>query len=225
MGIPQTLFINFCFALTAGLIWTYSYFTNYFNDGHELRRRITILEEESKNYQFQAALAEYQLKDLQQSTLALLPNSNTKKNWAFNNFKSALRTPSSLPQIDLSSTLFERGKKLFAAQKYEMSIREFEKIKTEFPLSAHLVETYFFIGESYFLQKDFKNAIQTIEDMVTQFPDSELTGFILLRMGQISEYNNQPEVAAEIYQAIQQNFRNKDLIQQAYKMAQKLNLQ
>ncbi|MBV2169181.1 MAG: hypothetical protein KUL82_10795, partial [Bdellovibrio sp.] len=71
-----------------------------------------------------------------------------------------------------------------------------------------------------FLKKDFRSSLSEIDTMVTQYPQHDLTGFILLRMGQISELNNQTEEASEIYKTVFKNFKNEDLKKQAKKLAQ-----
>ncbi len=110
-----------------------------------------------------------------------------------------------IPWIFLRSIL-KRAKKFFGEKAYDKAIREFNGLLEKYPLSQHSVEARFFIAESYFLKKDFRNSLSEIDEMVTQYPQHDLTGFILLRMGQISEYNNQAEEASEIYKTVTKKF-------------------
>ena len=66
---------------------------------------------------------------------------------------------------------------------------------------------------------------EVIDEMVLQFPDHELTGFILLRLGQISEHNNQIEEAQEIYRTVANHFPQKPLKQQALVLLKSLEIQ
>ncbi|MNT14759.1 hypothetical protein D3C72_1497750 [compost metagenome] len=76
------------------------------------------------------------------------------------------------------------------------------------------------MAESYFLKRDFRESLTQIDEMVSQYPDNDLTGYILLRMGQISEMNSQTEEASEIYKTVLKSFKNNDLKTQAKRLAQ-----
>jgi hypothetical protein len=55
--------------------------------------------------------------------------------------------------------------------------------------------------------------------MVTQFPDHELTGFILLRQGQILISRHRPEEAGEVFHLVKTKFSyNHELSSQADKL-------
>ena len=135
-----------------------------------------------------------------------------------------MRTPASDEALDLSPALYERAKKNFKSKNYDKAIEEFYKLLNQYPLSLYSIEARFFIAESYFLKKDYRSSIEEIEQMVTQFPHHDLTGFILLRLGQISESNNQVEEASEIYKMVTENFKNEDLRKQAKKMIQNIEI-
>jgi TolA-binding protein len=51
-----------------------------------------------------------------------------------------------------------------------------------------------------------------------------LTGFILLRMGQISQLNDQPTEAKEIYKTVLNTFSDKKLKEQAQKLYEGVTL-
>lgn len=131
-----------------------------------------------------------------------------------------VRAPASEETLDLSGAIYEKGKRYFNGQQYDRAIREFGQLLEKYPLSQHSVEARFFIAESYFLKKDYRSSLGQIDEMVTQYPQHDLTGFILLRMGQISEINSQTEEAAEIYKTVAKNFKNENLKKQARKLAQ-----
>jgi TolA-binding protein len=202
-----------------GLLWGYNEFNSYFNQGKEYQIQVQQLEEKLEKEEFRNVLLRNQLVDFQQSVAAVLPPNSQIKNelatYELKNFASGLRTPASISQIDLSGVIFEKGKKLFKEQKYEKSIKEFRKLLEEYPLSRFKTESHFFMAEAYFLQKDYKSSLDLIDQMVVQYPDNDLTGFIMLRMGQISELNNRVEEASEVYKTVQSHFKNEQLRQQA----------
>ena len=136
-----------------------------------------------------------------------------------------LRAPASIEQLDFSAVILERGKKYFSSGKYEVAGKEFEKLKNQFPASAFQIQARFFLAESLYLQRDFKKCTEVIDEMVLQYPDHELTGFILLRLGQISEHNNQIEEAQEIYRTVATHFSQKPLKDQALTLLKSLEIQ
>lgn len=199
----------------------YAGFVGHFNGHDQYELRLAQLQKQVEKEKFNNALLTYQLKDFQQSVAQVLPDDKKlQANYELRNFAAVVRSPASEDAIDLSAVLYEKGKKYFNDKDYDKAIKEFNGLLDKFPLSQHGVEAHFFIAESYFLKKDFRSSLTEIDNMVTQFPQHDLTGFILLRMGQISELNNQTEEASEIYKTVSKNFKNEDLKKQARKLAQ-----
>lgn len=221
MKNQNSLFVVFCLCLTIGIVAVYGVLIGHFNGHQKYEIQISALNEKIEKEQFNNSLLSYQLKDFQQTVAQTLPDNKTlQAKFEVSNLASAVRSPASESAIDLSPVLFERAKKYFTQQSYDKAIKEFNNLLDKYPLSSHGVEAHFFIAESYFLKKDFRNSLATIDDMVTQYPDNDLTGFILLRMGQISEINNQVDEASEVYNTVLKNFKNEDLRKQARKLAQ-----
>lgn len=223
MGKQNSFFVIYCLCLTSFLLCVYNVFVKHF-DGHQVyETKLSHLHHEIENERLTNALLTYQIQDFQQAVAQVLPDKKTlTAKFELNNLASVVRSPASESKLDLSPIIFERGKKLFNSKSYEKAISEFQGVIENYPLSKHNVEARFFIAESYFLKRDFKNCLREIETMISQYPENDLTGFILLRMGQISEFNNQTEEASEVYKTVLENFKNEDLIQQAKKLANHL---
>lgn len=221
MKNQNSLFVVFCLSLALGVMGVYSLFVGYFNDHAQYEARLSRLQEQVKKEQFNSTLLGYQLKDFQQTVAQVLPDEKKiQARYELRNLAAAVRTPASDESVDLSGVLYEKGKKYFSDRNYDKAIQEFDRLLNKYPLSLHRVEAHFFIAESYFLKNDFRGSLSQIDQMVTHFPQHDLTGFILLRMGQISEFNNQNEEASEIYKAVANNFKNEDLKKQAAKLTQ-----
>lgn len=224
MRVSNSLFLIICLSITVGLLAGYNEFTNYFNQGKEYQVQVRQLQRFVEKEEFKNALLRNQLTDFKQSVAVTLPpNSsigNQVTNYELKNFADGLRIPASESQMDLSGIIFEKGKKLFKEQKYEKAIKEFRKILDEYPLSRYKVESHFFMAEAFFLQKDYKSSLDLIDQMIQQYPDNDLTGFVMLRMGQISELNNRLEEASEVYKTVQISFKNEQLRAQAHKLSE-----
>ncbi|KYG63840.1 hypothetical protein AZI86_13560 [Bdellovibrio bacteriovorus] len=221
MKNQNAVFLIFSLCLTVGLVSAYSLFVGYFNGHEQYEARLAQLEKQVENERFANSMLTYQIKDFQQSVAQILPdNKKLQAHYEMKNLAAVVRAPASDESVDLSGVLFAKGKRYFNGQEYDKAIREFSQLLQKYPLSAHGVEARFLIAESYYLKKDFRSTLSEIDEMVTQFPQHELTGFILLRMGQISESNNQTEEASEIYKTVAKNFKNEELRNQARKLAQ-----
>ncbi len=199
----------------------YAILVGHFNGHEEYEMRLASLQKQVEKERFNNSLLSYQLKDFQQTVAQVLPdNKKLQAKYELKNLAAVVRAPASADSLDLSGALYEKGKRYFNSQEYDRAIREFNKLIETYPLSQHNVEARFFIAESYFLKKDYRSSLGQIDEMVTQYPQHDLTGFILLRMGQISEMNSQTEEAAEIYKTVSKNFKNENLQKQARKLAQ-----
>jgi TolA-binding protein len=221
MKSQNSIYVIFCLSLAVVLLGVFNIFTAHFNGHESYERQISLLKKDMAQADFERTLATHQLKDFQITVAQALPeNSKIQADFRLKNLASVVRSPASVQPLDLSAVIYERARKSFADEKYDKAIKEFNRLLDEYPLSSHVVESRFFVAESYFLKKDYKNSLLQIDEMVTQYPDSDLTGFILLRMGQISEANNQVEEASEVYRTVIKNFKNENLVSQAKKLSQ-----
>ena len=224
MKNQNSIFMIFCLSLTVGLIAVFSYFVQYFNNGKQYQARVAQLQKNIEQQRLSNTKLSYQLRDFQQTVAQFLPeNKALQAKLDEKNLASAIRMPASEQKLDLSSVVFERGKRFFSEKDYDRAIKEFRKISDEYPLSAFNVESRFLTAESYYLKRDYKNSLQIVDEMVTLYPDNDLTGYILLRMGQMSEVNNQYDEASEIYRTVQKNFKNDKLKAQAKSLAKNLD--
>jgi TolA-binding protein len=225
MRRSNQVFYIFCLVLTTGISWAYFLFAGYFNSGWEDKREIAQLKESLEDSQFQVAMLNHQMKDLEQTVASVLPAEKIAKNYPFDSLMKTLRAPASIPAMDLSSVVFERGSKFYNEKKYNLAITEFKKLIEQYPSSALQIEARFMMAESLFMQRDFKKCVDAINDMVLLYPDDVHTGLALIRLGQISEHNNQTEEAQEIYHTVYNNFNDKSLKEQAQTLMKSLELQ
>lgn len=223
MRSRNNLFLTLCLVLTAGLVWSYSAFDRYFASHSEDDDRAEVISQQLREERFRRALAESRLRDLSVEVAGALPDKDISSNSKLSNLRQVLREPAAA-SLDLSGVIFERAKEKFAGKKYVEAFREFRRLREEYPLSPHAIESAFLAGESAFLAGENEKCIEMTDLMVEQYPDNELTGFLLLRLGQLNENNARPAEAGEIYRTVQKNFKNPALIDQAKRMAKALDL-
>lgn len=221
-------FLITCLSIVCGLLWSYSVFLKYFGEHGEDQIRVTSYARQIREERFARDLAEARLRDLGQEVASVLPSDKAAKlarqGYALDNLAMAVREPASIP-LELSGVRLERAKRLFNEKDYKGAASEFEKITRDYPTSPKAIEAYFLLTESAYLQKDEKKVVEVADLLVSQYPDHELTGFALLRLGQINESNHREEEASEIYRAVMRNFHNPQLVEQAKRMSQALAAQ
>lgn len=228
MKSRNALFLVTCLSIVCGLLWSYSLFLKYFGEHGEDKMRADSYARQVRQERFARELADARLRDLSQEVSSVLPSEKSAKlasqGYDLNNLATTLREPASIP-LDLSGVRLEKAKRLFGDKNYKGAASEFEKLAKDYPTSPNAVEAYFLLAESSYLLKDEKKVIEIADLMVSQYPDHELTGFALLRLGQINEGNNREEEAAEIYKAVTRNFRHPALVEQAKRLEKSVDTQ
>lgn len=218
-------FLVFCLALAMGLMHSYHRFTEYFSPEKDLRMQVSRLEHDVSKEKLKLALAENQMRDIQYEIASVSPVLTQQLGL---NQRAEVRKLASVaakgnPPLDYSSALMDVAKKYFNEKNYEQAVRAFSQVISQYPASAHVIEAQFFLAESLFLTSKFSESLDVIERMMGQFPDSELTGFIMLRMGQIFEERGRKEDAILVYKTVQNAFSyNKSLLSQAETLESKV---
>lgn len=212
------LFLSFCLALVTGLVFFYGEVREYFSPAQFYKLKLTQTEKEVLREQLKTQMALAQLQDYQVSVAQVLPQVLPEGNdsASFQVRSIASVSTRALNGLDTSSVVLERGKSLFREQKYPEARQAFQELLKKYPSSPSLVQAYFFMAESYFITGEYAECLDVIEKMLQHYPSHELTGFILLRQGQIFALRDRGAEALEVFRLVQENFRfNKDLVQQA----------
>lgn len=208
----QNLFVIFCLVLTLGLIQSYSVFRDYFSDSKDLRQQLSSLREENERERLRVSMLQNQILDFQIDVAAVLPQST----YAQKKLAQKIRMPASDKQIDFSDVMMQKGKSAFADKKYSEAIAIFKELRITYPTSSKTIEAQFLTAEAYFLMAKYPQALSEIEEMMTHYPADDLTGFIMIRMGQIASIRNRNDEAIEILKLVGKNFsHNKAIKDQA----------
>ena len=202
-----------------GITHSWSMIRDYFSPVHEYKKQVEVLNSEIQRQKLRTAIAYSQLTDLKGEYAQILPPSNKKmesdSDYRLSQLSSAVRIPASV-NLELSSVVMSRAKDLFKKKDYVNASIEFRRMIEKYPMSPQVVEAHFLLTESYFLSTQLNEAMDVIDKMITQYPENELTGFVMLRMGQILQERKRPAEAQEIYKLIIKEFGyNKDIKKQA----------
>jgi TolA-binding protein len=216
----QGIFLVFILCLTLGLQFSYHVFEEHFSDRHDLEKTISALEEQRQRQDLQQALLQNQLEDLKANVFETLGKKSLLA-WNEKQWLAALRGPASVSPLERpkSSALLAEAKAKFREKLYADSAEKLKSLINDYPTSKDIVEAHFLLAESLYLSGQTEPSLDLMDQMMTRYPESELTGFIMLRMGQIFESRNRPAEAKEIYETVLRQFpRSEVLKSQAEKM-------
>lgn len=227
--MSNQLFLLFISILCSGLIWAYSGFQSHFSDSHLYQEQMEVLRHAAEREQLKTLLAREQMKEFRQQVGTVLPQF-LKKNKGEKGYPlrqlASVTTKQHADKVreHISGVLFERAKEKFRNGNYEKSNRLFVKIIEDYSFSIHVTEAHFLLSEGQFQLGQYEACINTIERMVDLFPSNELTGFALMRMGQIFEIQHRPEEALEIYKTVLRSFPQRAVASQAARSLRSVDL-
>lgn len=218
------LFVTFCLVLVIGLLQTYGFMKDYLSPTKYLETQWARAERKNEVEKLKIALLENQIDDLKTEIAAAIPEatksgvlSGDSSNLQLRGLASIARTK--VGALELSGVLDQKAKALFREKKYVEANSVFKELIEKYPSSPRVVEAYFFQAEGFFLTGQYQQSLDVIDHMIQHFPDSELTGFIMLRMGQILASRNRADEAKEVYKVILQvHGNNPDIKDQAEKL-------
>lgn len=218
--MKRSSFVAFCLVLVTVFLQVYSFIRYRLSGVEVLQVQVEHLEEEKRQEELKAQVAEFQFQSYKQQVAAILPET-LKKNlprgeeYQLRNLASISSDSGQRVEFERASSLFEKARREFLDGYFERASVRFEFLIKKHPESRHFVEAHFLLVESLFQTKDLERCLEVIDEMVSLFPDNELTGFSMLRLAQIYQLRDRPEDAAEVYKAILLTYANPDLQRQA----------
>ncbi|MDZ7840489.1 MAG: tol-pal system protein YbgF [Gammaproteobacteria bacterium] len=94
---------------------------------------------------------------------------------------------------------------LLKQSRYNDAIIEFRAMKTEFPDGALVDDAEYWIGEAYYVTRDFENALGAFEGVVNRYPDSQRVPEAMLKLGYVqAELGRTEEAKRTLNQVISQ---------------------
>lgn len=212
------LFLVFSLVVVSFTMQSYSAFQRYFSPVKEQSEEISALKRSLAVKKIELAKYQNEILDFQHSIAQKSINSNGRSIASVPSMKSSVEY-----SLDLSGMVLERAKAQFRSKEYSLAIESIKELLHKYPASASQVEAHFFLAESLFLSARGPECLDIIDKMMTQYPESDLTGFIMLRMGQILHKQGRNDEAAEVYHVVENSFEgNFELRQQAQKLGKAL---
>lgn len=199
------------------MTYFYTELREYFSPVGHYVEKVSQLETKVKEERFKHLLTSYEFQDFRAHVGTLIPSAIKEKKSGEASYP--LRTLASVVQkagneklmLAKAKSIFEEGKVLFREQKYELATERFNEVIRSHPYSVHVPETLFLLVESHFTMRNYDQCIQYVNKMLDIYPESELTGYALLRLGKIYELQDRHSEAIEIYKTVLKSFPDRGI--------------
>lgn len=216
----STSFIVIAVLLLVGNLELFRYFQFYFSGADQLKVQVKNLKKKVQHQELKTSLVRYQFDEFKQEVATQLPQvadkiKSVEEGYPLRNIASIAVAPTIEKKLERASSLFEKGKTYFREGKYAQSNKIFLGLIEKFPESIHVVESYFFLIEGKFQVKELEDCVAQIDSLMSKYPESELTGWSLLRLGRIFEIQERFEDSVDVYQTIMGTYQDKELKKQA----------
>ena len=119
---------------------------------------------------------------------------------------SATETPSTTPGIDpfAEQQAYQSAFDLVRSGRYEEAAVAFREFVVEYPAGSYADNALYWLGETYYVRRQFEPAVREYERLVTTYPDSQKLPDALLKIGYSQdELGNKSEAEQVLGQLIQ----------------------
>jgi TolA-binding protein len=211
------ILVVFILTLTLGMSYLYTSLREFYSPTKDLRHQVAALDEKVKTERFKHLVDSYEFAEFRNYVATILPEAIKEKGDGEKSFQ--LRSLASVVQnqsnenlaVEQAQMAFDTAKKYFREQKFEDSNRLFALMIKSHPYSAHVPEAMFLMVEGYFQLHQYDQALTAANKMIEVYPDNELTGYAMVRLGKIYEYQDRHEEAMDIYKTVIKSFPQRSL--------------
>lgn len=220
-------FINISLIFLVALVSVFYFVQKHYNEEQELRFEVSHLSKEIKVKELERRLALHRSKVFRSQVAQVLPDylEQTPKDFHIRNLASVVNEEEDedLFPLERATDLIEEAKYHFQAEQYQKVIHILDRLLHLYPNSTYAVEANFLKMESLYQLNELEQCLEQVEIMLHLYPENSLTGFSMVRMGNILERYDRIDDAITVYKNIQELFPNeKALLRQTHKMLQDL---
>jgi TolA-binding protein len=215
-------FAFFILLMLFGIQGVFLTFQNQLNGKQELEFKLAKLQTELDREKAKTEIAYYELESFKQKVAINLPSHIPQQAYSVRNIASIV---TETKPLDLKSKLeFSEIKKLYLGNNFTKAALELKEYTSMFPESPFVLEANYLLVMSYYKSSQYDNAIQAVDVLVEQFPDSEMTGLSLLVMGDIMKKKERYVEAKQIFSTVKKNFPYPELQKQAEAKIEEIKL-
>ncbi len=215
------MFVVYILAITYGMTLFYAKLREHFNPLDAFKEKVVHLEERVKEERVKHLITSYEFQEFRGYVATILPEAIKEKDGPVKDSEKSypLRSLASVVQSQTNENLalarakivFEEAKSLFRQKKYEEATTSFEILLKKHPYSAHIPEAMFLLVESNYMLRRYDQCVDFANKMLDVYPESELTGYALIRLGKVYEFQDRHEDAIDIYKTVIKAFPNREL--------------
>lgn len=216
------LFAFFILLMLFGIQGAYLSFKSEFDGRQELEFELVSLKKELEREKAKTEVAYYELESFKQQVALAMPKNIPQQDYSIRSIASVV---SDTKPLEIKAKLqFSEIKKLYLSSHFEKAAIELKDYTKNYPESPFVLEAYYLLTMSYYKSSQHENALKTVDILVEQFPDSEMTGLGLLVMGDIMKSKERYDDAREVYNTVKKNFSYPELKKQAEARLEEIKL-
>lgn len=122
------------------------------------------------------------------------------------------------------ASAFRSAYKVFLNGNYDRASMEFKRFVTNYPSTTLTPQAYYYLGESFYVQKHYDPAKQALEQVINRYPSSKYRSHALYKLGQIMLEIDQRSKAQELWNSIIQDYPDSPESAQAKEQLKKSGL-
>lgn len=122
------------------------------------------------------------------------------------------------------ASAFRSAYKVFLNGKYDRASVEFQRFVTNYPSTTLTPQAYYYLGESFYVQKHYDPAKQALEQVISRYPSSKYRSHALYKLGHIMLETDQRSKAQELWNSIIQEYPDSPESTQAKEQLKKSGL-
>ena len=222
----RSVFALFILILASAASLLYLGASAHFDDRDRLVATLSKTQREKESAKLQLLIARESNSAFQQHVALNLPQGkNLQKNYPARQIASIV-TDKTLRQLNLHSTaqMYESGRAEFEKKAYQKSNEIFKRVVEDYPDSLNIVESYFLLVEGLYQVQQYEACAEFAERMMTLYPENDMTGYALLRLGAVYQIRDRLEDAAEIYSLVVKNYHDPNVLSQAKALIYEIKL-
>lgn len=97
------------------------------------------------------------------------------------------------PPEDTAQELFQNAKASMQEKDYAAAIDSLVKLGDRYPFSPYAIQGRIMLGDAYFLNQQYREAIDTYDEFLSLHPRHEQVPYVLFQLG-VSKYHVQPAI-------------------------------
>ncbi|MDT3777078.1 tol-pal system protein YbgF [Nitrospira sp. MA-1] len=122
------------------------------------------------------------------------------------------------------ASAFRSAYKVFLNGNYDRASVEFKRFVTNYPSTTLTPQAYYYLGETFYVQKHYDAAKQALEQVISRYPSSKYRSHALYKLGQIMLEIDQRSKAQELWNSIIQDYPDSPESTQAKEQLKKSGL-